>query len=115
LAFAVAASTFCPLLVLGIWWPRLTSVGAVAGLAAGGISSGTAVLATMLDTERAGWSGALLSQPAAWSVPLGFAVMLAVSLATPSRVAPNVARTMVRLHTPEPVAVDRGTWRPRGT
>ena len=24
LAFAVAASTFCPLLVLGIWWPRLT-------------------------------------------------------------------------------------------
>ena len=72
-------------------------------------------LAEMLDSERAGWSGALLSQPAAWSVPLGFAVMVAVSLATPHRVAPNVARTMVRLHTPEPVAVDRGTWRPRGT
>ena len=28
LAFAVAASTFCPLLVLGIWWRRLTPVGA---------------------------------------------------------------------------------------
>ena len=115
LAFAVAASTFCPLLVLGIWWPRLTSVGAIAGLAAGGICSGTAVLATMLDSDRAGWSGALLSQPAAWSVPLGFAVMVVVSLATPHRVAPNVARTMVRLHTPEPVEVDRGTWRPSGT
>ena len=32
LAFAVAASTFCPLLVLGIWWRRLTDVGAMAGL-----------------------------------------------------------------------------------
>ena len=35
LAFAVAASTFCPLLVLGIWWRRLTDVGAVAGLLVG--------------------------------------------------------------------------------
>jgi Na+(H+)/acetate symporter ActP len=115
LAFAVAASTFCPLLVLGIWWPRLSSVGAVVGLAAGGLASGSAVMVTMLSGTGTGWSGALLSQPAAWSVPLGFAVMIVVSLLTPGRVAPNVARTMVRLHTPEPVAVDRGSWRPRGT
>ena len=27
-AFAVAASTFCPLLVLGIWWRRLSWIGA---------------------------------------------------------------------------------------
>ena len=26
-AFALAASTFCPLLLLGIWWPRLTARG----------------------------------------------------------------------------------------
>jgi len=115
LAFAVAASTFCPLLVLGIWWPRLTSVGAVVGLAAGGLASGSAVLVTMLTGAGSGWSGALLSQPAAWSVPFGFVVMIGVSLLTPGHVAPNVARTMVRLHTPEPVAVDRGSWRPRGT
>ena len=31
LAFAVAASTFCPLLVLGIWWRGLTATGATAG------------------------------------------------------------------------------------
>ena len=31
LAFAVAASSFCPLLVLGIWWRGLTDVGAAAG------------------------------------------------------------------------------------
>jgi Na+(H+)/acetate symporter ActP len=28
LAFAVAASSFCPLLVLGIWWRGLTHIGA---------------------------------------------------------------------------------------
>ena len=28
LAFAVAASTLCPLLVLGIWWRGLTAAGA---------------------------------------------------------------------------------------
>ena len=30
-AFALAASTFCPLLLLGVWWPRLTARGAAAG------------------------------------------------------------------------------------
>ena len=35
LAFAVAASTFCPLLVLGIWWRGLTDAGAIAGLLVG--------------------------------------------------------------------------------
>jgi Na+(H+)/acetate symporter ActP len=94
LAFAVAASTFCPLLVLGIWWPRLSSVGA------GGRPRGwrpglrVGVLVTMLSGTGTGWTGALLSQPAAWSVPLGFAVMIVVSLLTPGSVAPNVARTM---------------------
>ena len=36
LAFAVAASSFCPLLVLGIWWRGLTDVGAAAGVLVGG-------------------------------------------------------------------------------
>ena len=36
-AFALAASTFCPLLLLGIWWPRLTARGAAAGMIAGAI------------------------------------------------------------------------------
>lgn len=36
LAFAVAASTFCPLLVLGSWWRGLSTVGAAAGLVVGG-------------------------------------------------------------------------------
>ena len=54
LAFAVAASTFCPLLVLGIWWRRLTDVGAVAGMLVGGGLSGAAVVLTLVDAARPG-------------------------------------------------------------
>jgi cation/acetate symporter len=108
LAFAVAASTFCPLLVLGIWWRRLTDVGAIAGLLVGGALSGAAVVDTLLQTDRGGWLEVLLAQPAAWSVPLAFATMVTVSLATQRRLPVNVSRTMVRLHTPEAVELDRG-------
>ncbi|WP_435746107.1 cation acetate symporter [Nocardioides sp. SYSU DS0663] len=108
LAFAVAASTFCPLLLLGIWWPRLTDVGAIAGLAAGGLGSGTAVVLTLTGGPRSGWAAALVEQPAAWSVPLAFATMAVASLATASRVPPHTRRFMVRLHTPEALPLDRG-------
>ncbi len=108
LAFAVAASTFCPLLVLGIWWRRLTDAGAIAGMLAGGSLSGAAVVLTLVGDPRPGWIGALLAQPAAWTVPLAFATMVVVSLLTPSRLPVHVSRTMVRLHTPEAVALDRG-------
>jgi Na+(H+)/acetate symporter ActP len=101
LAFAVAASSFCPLLVLGIWWRGLTDVGAMAGLLTGGGLATAAVSATIFGVDREGWGGALLAQPAAWTVPIAFAVMVLVSLGTSHRVAPDVARTMVRLHAPE--------------
>ena len=101
LAFAVAASSFCPLLVLGIWWRRLTDTGALAGLIAGGLLATAAVLFTVMGGVRRGWLGALLEQPAAWTVPLAFAVMVTVSVMTPRRTPPDVARVMVRLHAPE--------------
>ena len=109
LAFAVAASTFCPLLVLGIWWRRLTRAGALAGLAVGGALASAAVLVTMVGGVREGWVGALLAQPAAWTVPAAFAVSVVVSLLTPRTTPAHVARTMVRLHTPEDVDVDRSS------
>ena len=110
LAFAVAASTFCPLLVLGIWWRRLTDVGAIAGMLVGGGLSGLAVVDTLLRNTHEGWTGALLAHPAAWTVPVAFATMIVVSLLTPKRLPPNVSRTMVRLHTPEAVELDRGPY-----
>jgi Na+(H+)/acetate symporter ActP len=108
LVFAVAASTFCPLLVLGIWWRRLTDVGAIAGVVVGGALSVLAVVDTLLQREHTGWVGALLAQPAAWTVPTAFLTMVVVSLVTPHRIPAHVSRTMVRLHTPETVDLDRG-------
>ncbi|WP_312006708.1 sodium:solute symporter family transporter [Nocardioides alcanivorans] len=108
LAFGVAASTFCPLLVLGIWWRGLTDVGAVTGLVAGFLGSSVGVIYAFAPFEGDGWGHALLAQPAAWSVPLAFATMVLVSRATRHRIPRDVNRFMVRLHTPEAVVLDRG-------
>ena len=112
LTFAVAASSFCPLLLLGIWWRRLTTTGAIAGLVIGGGLCATAVLLTISNGPYDGWFGTLLGQPAAWSVPLAFTTMVVVSLLTPARRPANVARTMVRLHTPEGLDVVRDSSQP---
>jgi Na+(H+)/acetate symporter ActP len=112
LAFAVAASTFCPLLLLGIWWRGLTARGAIAGLVGGGALSGAAVLAVMVGAAPGGWWGALLAQPALLTVPVAFATMIGVSVADHERVPAHVGRAMVRLHLPEAVEVDRGSYHP---
>jgi Na+(H+)/acetate symporter ActP len=108
LAFAVAASTFCPLLVLGIWWRGLTAAGAVTGLLVGGLGSTAGVAWTLYDGVPESWRDVLLGQPAAWSVPLAFAAMVGVSLLRPDSDSGRARRFMVRLHTPEVVPLDRG-------
>ncbi|WP_375001022.1 cation acetate symporter [Aeromicrobium sp. CTD01-1L150] len=99
-AFALAASTFCPLLVLGIWWPRLTRHGAVAGLVGGGITAGITPLIT-ISLAPDGWIGLLVAQPALWSVPLAFSLMVGVSLLTAAPRPDDVGQVFTRLHTPE--------------
>ncbi|WP_328666551.1 cation acetate symporter [Streptomyces sp. NBC_00322] len=101
LAFAVSASSFCPLLVLGIWWRRLTPPGAAAGLVAGGGSALTAVMATRAGLAPAGWVHTLMAWPAVWSVPVGFLTMVLVSLATQRHIPPGAAAILARLHLPE--------------
>ncbi|CAL9638431.1 Cation_acetate symporter ActP [Streptomyces sp. enrichment culture] len=101
LAFAVSASSFCPLLVLGIWWRRLTPPGAAAGMLVGGGSALLAVAATMAGFPGDGALHALLAWPALWTVPLGFLTMITVSLATPGRVPTGTAAILARFHLPE--------------
>ncbi|WP_128377096.1 cation acetate symporter [Streptomyces cavernae] len=101
LAFAVSASSFCPLLVLGIWWRRLTPPGAAAGMLVGGGSALVAVAATMAGYPGTGTLHALLAWPALWSVPLGFLTMILVSFATQGRVPPGTAAILARFHLPE--------------
>ena len=107
LAFAVAASTFCPLLVLGIWWRGLTPVGAAAGLLVGGLGSGAAVAWTLVSSESDSWGSVLLAQPAAWSMPAAMLTMVVVSRLTTHRVPLGADRFMVRLHTPESIDLER--------
>jgi cation/acetate symporter len=107
LAFALAAATFCPLLLLGIWWRGLTDVGAIAGLLVGGALTGVAVVDNLLTDRSGGWFAALVDQPAAWSVPLAFAAMVVVSRMTRTRIPTHTGRFLVRLHTPETVPLDR--------
>lgn len=108
LAFAMAAATFCPLLLLGIWWRGLTSVGAIAGLVAGGLGSTVAILWTIRVPEPSGWLDTLMGQPAAWTVPLALTTMVTVSRLTRARAPADAGRFLVRLHTPETVELDRG-------
>ncbi|MFB7654309.1 MULTISPECIES: cation acetate symporter [unclassified Streptomyces] len=115
LAFAVSASSFCPLLVLGIWWRRLTPPGAAAGMLVGGGSALLAVAATMGGFPGGGGAlHALLAWPALWSVPLGFLTMVLVSLATPGRVPAGTAAILARFHLPEELGTEelRGEGRP---
>jgi cation/acetate symporter len=103
--FTIAASTFCPLLVLGIWWRRLSATGAAAAMIVGGGTASIAVLITMFGPALDGWPGALLDQPAAWTVPLAFTTAVVVSLRTPAAVPQRVGSLLARMHTPETARV----------
>ena len=105
-AFALAASTFCPLFVLGIWWPRLTATGAAAGMIAGGAVASPAILGGFIvgAPNLNGTLDALLTQPAIVSVPIAFASMVLVSLLT---AAPqDVGAQMLALHAPEGLGLE---------
>ncbi|WP_092978005.1 sodium/solute symporter [Actinopolyspora lacussalsi] len=107
LAFAMAASTFFPLLVLGIWWRGLTAVGAMSGLVVGGGLVLLAVLTGAFLGDGYGWWSAVLLQPAAFTVPLAFAVTVLVSKLTPRGVPENTGRVMLRMHTPDRLGFTR--------
>ncbi len=100
-AFAVAASTFCPLLVLGIWWRGLTTAGTVAGLiVGGGLSLGALTVSVVLAGAFPGPLAGLLGQPAVGSVPAAFATMIAVSLLTRSALTQRADAVLAALHVP---------------
>jgi Na+(H+)/acetate symporter ActP len=105
-AFALAASTFCPLFLLGIWWSGLTARGAAAGIIVGGVLAVGAIIAgALIDAQSAGGAvNALLTQPAIISVPVAFAAMITVSLATPR--PKDVSSQMLALHAPEGLGLE---------
>lgn len=114
-AFAIAASSFFPLLVLGIWWRRLTLLGAATGAAVGGLAATAGIVITMLafasgplahvlDTNSA--LAVVLAQPAIVTIPLAFLVMVVLSLVD-GRVPAGVGSTMLQLHAPDRLGLRR--------
>ncbi|HEY3774950.1 MAG TPA: cation acetate symporter [Solirubrobacteraceae bacterium] len=105
-AFALAASTFCPLFLLGIWWTRLTSEGAAAGIIIGGLLAvGAILVGALVGAQSAGGAvNALLTQPAIITVPVSFAAMIVVSLATAR--PQDVSSQMLALHAPEGLGLE---------
>jgi cation/acetate symporter len=89
LAFAVAASTFFPLLTLGIWWRRMTEPGALAGLMVGGT-----IAAVVVIGKLAGLWG--FDQPAIISVPAAFITAIVVSKLTWERQGDEVRDALGR-------------------
>jgi cation/acetate symporter len=85
LAFAIAASANFPALVMSIFWSRLTTAGAQASMIVGTVS--TLVLIYLSPTIQVDMlkSEALfpLRNPGIVSIPLAFAIGIAVSLARP--------------------------------
>lgn len=91
-AFSIAASAFFPALVLGIFWRRTTGVAAVTGMI-----SGLAVTFFYMATTQPWlrslfgfqgpielWWGIQPISAGVFGVPVGFAVMVLVSLMTPA-------------------------------
>ncbi|GAB3586124.1 sodium/solute symporter [Calidifontibacter terrae] len=106
-AFALAASTFTPLVVLGVWWRGLSTIGAIAGMVVGGAATASAALMMLYaPNATSGLLNAAIAAPAACTMPLATAVMVLASLASPHRIPPGTARAIAQLHLPESVAAD---------
>jgi cation/acetate symporter len=91
-AFSFAAAAFFPALVLGVFWKRATKWGAVLGMIAGlGITIYYMVMNQVWLRGIFGvtspidlWFGILPISAGVFGVPLGFAVIIIVSLLTPA-------------------------------
>ena len=112
-AFAIAAASYFPLLLLGSWWRGLTAAGAATGMLVGGLASlGTIVLTMMIDAGRLAWqphpiTRTLMEQPAIWTVPLSLLLMWSVSLLTRKSIPADVDTLMLRLHAPEELGLSK--------
>jgi cation/acetate symporter len=99
LAFAIAASANFPALVLAIFWPRLSTAGAVASMVTGtvatlaGIWFSATIQIDVLGRDTAWFP---LKNPALVTIPLAFAVGLVVSLLTPEAEGAERYRQLAR-------------------
>jgi cation/acetate symporter len=111
-AFAIAAASYFPLLLMGAWWKRLSMTGAAVGMLGGGLLSLGAIVTYMLVdkkliTVESGLIKVLLEQPAIWGVPLSLLLMFVVSKLTESTIPADATTKMLRLHAPEEMGLSK--------
>ena len=107
LSFALAASTFCPLLLLGIWWQRLTWKGALAGMVVGGGLVLAALVVNIVNNLAGTAPPWFTLQPALFTVPAAFATTIVVSRASSRHVPGDVGAVMLRMHAPDPFGLGK--------
>jgi cation/acetate symporter len=122
-AFAIAASSYFPLLFMSVWWRGMTLKGAAAGMLTGGVLAVVAISLTSFSTLAAGNDGMakvfsvfkplgafwtahplvriLCEQPALWAVPLAIITMIVVSKLTSKDIPKDIHMKMLVLHAPE--------------
>ncbi|MFG1647016.1 cation acetate symporter [Amycolatopsis sp. NPDC049252] len=107
MTFALAASTFSPLLVLGIWWRKLSWPGALAGMFVGGGLVLAALIVNIVSGYTGGWAPWFATQPALITVPVAFVTTYLVSRVTGYGRPDHVHDIMLRLHAPDPLGFMR--------
>lgn len=98
--FVFAASSLTPVMLLGVWWSRMTARGAIAGMLVGALACGGAMIGTALVSGPE-WITSLLAQPAAWTIPLTTATVVLVSLLDKRGAPAGTMSFLARLHVPE--------------
>jgi cation/acetate symporter len=111
-AFSIAAGTFFPVLLLGIWWKRANAQGAVAGMVVGLTVTLAYIFAAMNGFTIFGLQN---TAAAVISVPINFLVVYFVSMATPPP-AQKLQDEVINLRYPEQMTYKDGEiWLDDGT
>jgi Na+(H+)/acetate symporter ActP len=107
MSFALAASTFSPILLLGVWWRKLTWVGAAAGILVGGGLVLASLVVSTISGLTGDWAWSVVDQPALITVPIAFATVIVVSKMTSSKIPADVAQVRLRMHAPDGLGLTR--------
>ncbi|GAB6158831.1 cation acetate symporter [Desulfotomaculum varum] len=111
-AFAIAAASYFPMLIVSVWWRGTSVTGAAVGMLGGGITALAAIVSVMLADKKVIPALAvfyahhpvlrsLAEQPAIWAVPLSVSLIFIISLMTSGDVPQDAGCKMLVLHAPE--------------
>jgi len=95
LAFAIAASTFFPVLMMGVWWKGTTEKGALAGMIVGMVGSAVMIATSLLKVHT-------LANPSIITVPAAFLTIYLVSKID-GKPPHDTLEFMRKVHMPEKV------------